>query len=154
MARNFWTAACLSLLAACGTGVGNPGIEHTFTGLDDFSFEEIVMEYEQVRDDPAIGAVDCGAFDEESTSTKIQAGEACIRQALAACEPAIYLFDQTNPSGTRIASFVSVVLTNDSCVARVHAVSTDPTVYYGSYVGYCLDLPSNESIVFACQAQR
>jgi len=144
------------LVPGCGTGIGNPTGASVPSGssIAELNFEDPINEYQTVDFGPSTTeGIDCGSFSGTSSIAEVDAGRQCIRDALTACLPAKYLFDETTLDQKHLVSFVKVELTelvSPACQLRVHTVSDDPDRFVGDITKTCASLEVDEILELAC----
>lgn len=116
------------LFSSCGTFVGN-GIDPapknpTLPGITSEDFMGVLEEYKGYN-----RGGDCGSYTQDNSELELENGRSCIAHAEPACEPSKYLYDRTNPDGTRFVSVIIVYedpMDTTDCLIYVHTVSNEP----------------------------
>lgn len=146
-----------TLLPACGTIIGN-GIwgdptsssgNSAGSAFEPLHFSEPIDQYHQSS------LNDCGSFTEQSSVAAVDAGRTCIHNAFNNCVESKYLYNKTNPDGSRFVSFVSVIEDQSNlgaCKLYVHTVSNVPPPI-GDIEKTCSTLEANELPEVACGIQ-
>ena len=147
---------CLTiLLPACGTIIGN-GIWSDPTTPVTGSGNNIALNFSAPIDQYHQSSLnDCGSFTEQSSVATVDAGRNCIHNAFTACTESKYLYNKTNPDGSRFVSFVSVIEDQSNlgaCKLYVHTVSNVPPPI-GDVEKTCSTLEANELPEVACGIQ-
>ncbi len=132
----------LIFLSGCGFGVGNPE-DDVASGLNtEFSGDEVEN---LVEDYVSASGIDCGRFDESSSEQELKSGRACIRSALASCQDARFLYEETEEN-----LFISFVRVN-GCLLQIHAISDDSSRFVGERSASCSVLEEDELVELACE---
>lgn len=140
----------LGCMSACGTGVGNPR-DYLDSIITPLTFDDLTTSYERYNVTLEPFGVDCGSLNESSTQEELTHSRNCMENQLASCHPGKYLLDRRFQDGTRLVSFVYILVRG--CVLTVNTLSTHEEIFLGEYRNKCTTLDSQEPIEFACLDQ-